>query len=215
MRRIRNRAGKILGHPRAGESQSVHSIRRSLIPSRVAPDDSPRYPPLYRSLSRGGDHDPGPPRNKSHCRTLMEPRRRHGQQYRFLTLLIIARITVIVGATTWRDSVSCGRRRLNWLKKFLVLPNGIPTHDSFARVLQRPKTNASQLLQPGRAEKDFFEKRRIPGGVPALVPEALFAGMVLEQGRGRAPPRGPIGRRITLFGCFPPRRSDMIFFARK
>jgi hypothetical protein len=44
---------------------------------------------------------------------------------------------VICGADTWVDIESYGRAKYEWLKKFLELPNGIPTHDTIARVFSR------------------------------------------------------------------------------
>jgi len=38
------------------------------------------------------------------------------------------------GADTWVDIESYGQAKLEWLKRFLELPNGIPSHDTFTRV---------------------------------------------------------------------------------
>ena len=41
---------------------------------------------------------------------------------------------MISGADTWVDIELYGETKYKWLKKFLELPNGIPSHDTFARV---------------------------------------------------------------------------------
>jgi glycogen phosphorylase len=41
-------------------------------------------------------------------------------------------------ANDWQQVVAFGRRRLAWLSTFLRLPNGIPAHDTFERVFDRP-----------------------------------------------------------------------------
>jgi predicted transposase YbfD/YdcC len=52
---------------------------------------------------------------------------------------------VICGADTWVDIETYGRAKYDWLKKFLELPNGIPSHDTFSRVFAR--LNPEQFQQ--------------------------------------------------------------------
>jgi len=40
-----------------------------------------------------------------------------------------------VGRNDWTDLETFGRLRLEWLQTFLALPNGIPSHNTFRRVL--------------------------------------------------------------------------------
>ena len=56
-------------------------------------------------------------------------------------ILAIAVCAVISGATGFRDYERFGREKRKWLKRFLRLENGIPSHDTFARVfsLMDPK----------------------------------------------------------------------------
>jgi len=51
---------------------------------------------------------------------------------------------VICGADTWVDIESYGRSKYEWLKKILELPNGIPSHDTIARVFSRLKPEQFQ-----------------------------------------------------------------------
>ncbi|OAI45627.1 hypothetical protein AYO44_12620 [Planctomycetaceae bacterium SCGC AG-212-F19] len=73
---------------------------------------------------------------KAHFRNLKDPRRKHGQRHRFLDIMVIAICAVIAGANSWTDIAAFGRRRRAWLQRFLDLPNGIPSHDTFERVFQ-------------------------------------------------------------------------------
>jgi predicted transposase YbfD/YdcC len=41
---------------------------------------------------------------------------------------------VICGADNWVDIELFGKSKIKWLRKFLALPNGIPSHDTFGRV---------------------------------------------------------------------------------
>src|SRR5207247_6825709 len=43
----------------------------------------------------------------------------------------------LCGAEGWVDIESFGKTKEAWLKTFLELPNGIPSHDTFGRVFAR------------------------------------------------------------------------------
>jgi predicted transposase YbfD/YdcC len=49
-------------------------------------------------------------------------------------MITIAICGVICGADSWVDMELFGRSKEGWLKGFLELPNGIPSHDTFGRV---------------------------------------------------------------------------------
>ena len=71
-----------------------------------------------------------------HFRTLRDPRRVNRCQHRLLDAIAIAICAVIVNADDWQGIETFGRDRHDWLKPFLQLPNGIPCHDTFERVLE-------------------------------------------------------------------------------
>jgi predicted transposase YbfD/YdcC len=48
--------------------------------------------------------------------------------------LAISLLGVMCGAEDWPDLEEFGKRRQRWLRGFLQLPNGIPSHDTFRRV---------------------------------------------------------------------------------
>jgi len=54
-----------------------------------------------------------------------------------LIIITIAICAVICGADTWVDIATYGKAKQEWFKQFLELPNGIPAHDTFARVFAR------------------------------------------------------------------------------
>ena len=57
----------------------------------------------------------------------------------------VAILAVICGADGWVGIETYGKAKYQWLKKFLALPNGIPSHDTFARVFAR--LNPEQLQE--------------------------------------------------------------------
>ena len=66
-----------------------------------------------------------------------------------MDILIIAICGVICGADSWVEIEMYGKSKLEWLKTFLRLPNGIPSHDTFGRVFAK--------LNPEEFEKSFLE----------------------------------------------------------
>jgi predicted transposase YbfD/YdcC len=75
---------------------------------------------------------------------LKDPRRAHRRLHRLQDLIVIALCAVIAGAQDWQQIETFGRKRRGWLCRFLVLPNGIPSHDTFERVFNRLKPQAFQ-----------------------------------------------------------------------
>lgn len=49
------------------------------------------------------------------------------------SIMFIALAAVICGAETWNEIEEFGNEKLDWFKKHLDLPNGIPSHDTFNR----------------------------------------------------------------------------------
>ena len=57
--------------------------------------------------------------------------------HRLIDILMIAVCGSICGADNWVAIAEFGRAKTDWLKTFLALPNGIPSHDTFGRVFAR------------------------------------------------------------------------------
>jgi predicted transposase YbfD/YdcC len=74
---------------------------------------------------------------KKHFRILKDPRRRHGRLHRLLDIVVIAVCAVTGGADNWEEIAAFGRRHETWFRRYLSLPGGIPSHDTFARVFAR------------------------------------------------------------------------------
>jgi predicted transposase YbfD/YdcC len=74
---------------------------------------------------------------QKHFRKLKDPRRAHRKRHLLMDIIVIALCAVICGANDWQQVVTFARKRYDWLKSFLELPNGIPSHDTFERVFDR------------------------------------------------------------------------------
>jgi predicted transposase YbfD/YdcC len=65
---------------------------------------------------------------------LKDPRMERTRRHNLLDIISIAICAVICGADGWLDMQAYGLAKIDWLKSFLQLPNGIPSHDTFRRV---------------------------------------------------------------------------------
>jgi predicted transposase YbfD/YdcC len=54
--------------------------------------------------------------------------------HKLLDIVLIAICAALSGAETWDEVEELGDVKERWLKQFLELPNGIPSHDTFRRV---------------------------------------------------------------------------------
>lgn len=65
---------------------------------------------------------------------LKDPRVERTKEHLLQEILFIAIAAVLCGAESWNDMEDYGRAKQPWLKTFLRLPGGIPSHDTFNRV---------------------------------------------------------------------------------
>ena len=64
----------------------------------------------------------------------MEDPRGDNRRHLLLDIIVIAICAAICGADTWTDVELFGQSKEQWFRKFLELPHGIPSHDTFGRV---------------------------------------------------------------------------------
>lgn len=72
-----------------------------------------------------------------HFRTLKDPRIDRRKLHSLEAILVIAICAVIAGADDFQQVALFGRKRKDWLSRFLGLANGVPSHDTFERVFAR------------------------------------------------------------------------------
>jgi predicted transposase YbfD/YdcC len=81
----------------------------------------------------------------NHFASLEDPRVERTKLHQLLDIIVIAICAIICGADDWVEVELFGNAKLAWLKTFLELPNGIPSHDTFGRVFAR--LDAEQFQQ--------------------------------------------------------------------
>lgn len=67
---------------------------------------------------------------------LPDPRLERGKEHRWSELLFIAVCTLLTGGESFYDMEDFAAMREGWLRTFLVLPGGPPSHDTFNRLFQ-------------------------------------------------------------------------------
>src|SRR3954453_7661757 len=80
--------------------------------------------------------------------SIEDPRCEWKGERRLLDILVIAVCAVLGEAESFEDIALYGRCKEAWLRGFLALPNGIPSHDTFRRVLM--------LVDPDAFERSFL-----------------------------------------------------------
>lgn len=75
--------------------------------------------------------------------------RSSNRRHKLIDILTIALFAILSGCEDWVTVVFYGRQKFDWLKTFLELPHGIPSHDTFNDVFAR--------LNPDAFERCFQE----------------------------------------------------------
>jgi len=165
---------------------------------------------------------PTAPRNlPDHFRGLADPRVRRTRRHELVDILVISICTLLCGGESFNDMEDFGRAKEEWFRTFLNLPNGIPSHDTFNRVLaaldptqflecfmawtQRLRQTVSEeiVAMDGKALRRALQT----GGVPYMVNAwAVRNGLVLGQLRVAAKSNEitavpQLLRALDLAGC--------------
>ena len=93
-----------------------------------------------------------------------EPSRERRQRDKLLDIIAIGICATVCGADSWDEVALFGKSREQWFRTFLELPNGIPSHDAFARVFSQ--------LDPDEFQRRFMDWSR---AVAVLVPGEAVA----------------------------------------
>ena len=105
-----------------------------------------------------------------HFKEIEDPRIDRTKLHNLMDIITIAICAVICGSETWEDIEEYGKCKHKWLKRFLKLPHGIPSHDTFSRVFAR--------INPEEFQTCFINwvqsiSKIIPGDIVAIDGKTL------------------------------------------
>ena len=83
-----------------------------------------------------------------HFEEVKDPRQAAKITYPLFDVLFLTVCAVIAGASGWEDIEDFGEVHLDWLQKKGLFPNGLPVHDTIARIVSR--------LDPGQFRQCFI-----------------------------------------------------------
>lgn len=88
----------------------------------------------------------------THFSSVKDPRVERTKKHLLIDIIALTICAVIGNADGWEEIEAYGKQKIDFLKTFLKLPHGIPSHDTIERVFQRVK--------PSEFERCFREWTR-------------------------------------------------------
>src|SRR3989304_1902645 len=88
----------------------------------------------------------------AHFERLEDPRVVGRTTHRLLDIIVITVCAVVSGAESWPDVAVYATQKEAFLRRFLSLPHGTPSHDTFRRVFM--------LIKPEQIQSCFVEWAR-------------------------------------------------------
>lgn len=82
-------------------------------------------------------------------RQIPDPRINRNKKHLLIDIILLSVLAVICGAESWDSIEMFGKSKIDFLRRFLRLPNGIPSHDTINRVFT--------MLRPDKFEQIFIQ----------------------------------------------------------
>jgi predicted transposase YbfD/YdcC len=135
----------------------------------------------------------------AHFGALPDPRVERTKEHLLIDILTIGLCAVLCGGEGWTDMATFGQTREGWLRTFLALPNGIPSHDTFGRVFAAldpdafgaafavwaravaPPTDAEVIAVDGKTLRRSHDRAKGRAALHLVSAWADASGLVLGQ----------------------------------
>ena len=135
----------------------------------------------------------------SHFSIIQDYRQTGKIEHKLTDILLLVICAVIAGADGWEEIEDFGHDRLTWLQEYADFDNGIPSHDTLARVMSliNPQqfqrcfadwmqschtlTNGEVIAIDGKTLRGSYDKRRRTGAIHMVSAFSTANGVVLGQ----------------------------------
>ena len=139
-----------------------------------------------------------------HFSSLQDPRIERGKAHQLIDIVVLAICAVVCGAEGWKTIEEFGHTKLDWLRHYVPLANGIPAHDTIARVLSRisahgfercfaswvsacaPVTQGEVVAIDGKTARRSHDRRSRKSALHLVSAWATSNGVVLGQRKTEA-----------------------------
>jgi predicted transposase YbfD/YdcC len=129
---------------------------------------------------------------KKYFRKLRDPRVQGRKRHLLLDIVVITICATVCGCNDWQQVETFARARHEWLRRFLRLPHGIPSHDTFERVFDR--------LDPQQFQACFRAWMHALHQALGLSPVAIDGKTLRGSGAGGLPPLHLVSAWATANG---------------
>lgn len=116
----------------------------------------------------------------THFVNITDPRK-YNVRHKLIDIVTISICALVCGAQNWTEVQQYGKSKKVWLKAFLELPNGIPSHDTFGRVFA--------MLDPKQFTDAFISWSQ---SIRALIGQIAIDGKTLRASYDNAMEKGAI-----------------------
>jgi predicted transposase YbfD/YdcC len=123
-----------------------------------------------------------------HFADLPDPRIDRTKKHLLIDILAITICATIAGADSFEEVERFGKAKEGWLRRFLALPNGIPSHDTFNRVFA--------ALHP----RQFAE--RVTSWLAAVCAVTGLKHVAIDGKSARSAPRATFSGRLHLVSAW-------------
>ena len=135
----------------------------------------------------------------SHFSIIQDYRQTGKIEHKLSDILLLVICAVIAGADGWEEIEDFGHDRLTWLQEYADFDNGIPSHDTLARVMSliNPQqfqrcfanwmqschklTDGEVIAIDGKTFRGSYDKRRRTGAIHMVSAFSTANGVVLGQ----------------------------------
>lgn len=114
-----------------------------------------------------------------HFRDLPDPRMVNKCDHLLVDIVMIGICATIANADGWDEIAVFGEGKKAWLKQWLALPNGIPSHDTFKRVFEHIDAQAFQARFMGWVQSVF----QLTAGQVIAIDGKTLRGTCDRQGK--------------------------------